>query len=112
MAAYPSYNQAIGSIRDEVDDRTIDQDVGGGVHIRAFFPTRKSRFTLKHFLTPTQWGHATTGLLKFYDDNRLLTFTFVWAVDNNTYTCVFGAAPRCNPTDPNLFEVTVDLRQV
>lgn len=107
MAAYPSYNQAIGSIRDEVDDRTIDQDVGGGVHVRAFFTARKSKFMIKHWLTPTQWAD----LLDFYDDNRLATFTFVWAVDNATYTCVFGAAPRCNPSDPNLFEVVVDLRQ-
>ena len=107
MAAYPSYNQVLGSLQNVLDDRVLDQDVNGAVHIRSFFPSRISQFMVKHYLTPAQL--AT--LLAFYDTNRLLTFTFVWYVDNVTYTCVFGAPPKFVPNDPGLYDVVVDLRE-
>lgn len=107
MATYPSYKQALGSTRVGLDDRVLDSDVNGAVHIRAFFPARVSGFALKHFLNPTEWA----ALLAFYDANRLVTFSFTWDEDNATYTCVFGSVPRCVPNDPFVYDVTVDLRQ-
>lgn len=107
MATYPAFNQILGSVPDGVDDRVIDQDVYGNVHIRSFFPERMSKFTIKHFLTPDQWAV----LLAFYDLNRMNTFDFVWAVDDATYTCVFTTVPKMAADDPGIYAVTVELRQ-
>jgi hypothetical protein len=107
MAMYPAYNQILGSTPTGVDDRVIDQDVFGTVHIRGFYPARMSQFMIKHVLTPDEW----LSLLAFYDANRMTIFDFEWHVDSTIYACVFANVPKMVPNDPGLYEVTVELRQ-
>jgi hypothetical protein len=108
MATYPGFNQILGSQQDPVDDRTVDQDVGGGVHVRGWFPARKSRFTIKHILTKD----AFFALMTFYDLHRFDFFDFAWDLDDATYVCVFAAPPVCAPAEPQVLNVTVALREL
>src|SRR5512146_181652 len=105
--AYPTFTQLLGSRPVYVDDRAIDTDVYGGLHIRSFYQRRKSRFDIKHAITPADY--AT--LLAFYDANRLNSFDFVWDMDQATYTVIFLGAPVCDTSDPTLYEVGVSLQE-
>jgi hypothetical protein len=87
MAAYPTLPLGSGSGEDWLDDLSADRSESGKVKVRAFYPTKKRRFTVRHpGLTLAQRNTLET----FYNANRLLTFTFTWAADGLTYTCVFG----------------------
>lgn len=108
MTAYPSFDQVLGSSVTYADDRTVDTDVSGAVHIRAFYPARKSQFAVKHFLSRDDY--AT--LMTFYDDHRLDTFDFTFDLDSVTYTCLFLAAPKVSTSDdPQVLQVDVALRE-
>jgi hypothetical protein len=106
--SYPSYNQLLGSSADFVDDRQIDQDVDGEVHVRSFFASRKSHFVVKHALTRAEYQD----LLDFYDANRLTSFTFTWNLDGADYTVLFMTPPKCDTSLGTRLSVSVELRQV
>ena len=103
MAAYPTLPQQIGSTEAWADDLVPDRSVSGGVKVRAFYTGVKRKFTVKHWLNATDLATLKT----FYTTNRLLTFTFVWAGDGQTYTCVFGAPPTYSVATPLNTDVTV-----
>jgi hypothetical protein len=107
MAAYPSFPQLIGSVEEWVDDVVLDRAVGGGVKSRSFFSAKKRRFLLKHTLDSTDRGTLQT----FYDTNRALAITLVWAGNGQTYTCLFESAPKIEYLNGILANIEVRLAE-
>ena len=110
MAAYPTFvcGQSIGSTEDILDDLQVDRASNGTPRIRAIYSATKKQFSIRH-------AHATSAekvtLDAFYDTNRLLSFTFVWAGDGATYTCYFAAPPKRVPVEGVRWEITCELVQ-
>lgn len=111
MANYPTSSampQVLGSSEEWLDDLTVDQAVGGGARVRAMYPAKKRRFIVKHWCSAADRATLQT----FYDTNRLLTFTFTWAVDAANYTVLFEVAPKfTNTNSPIQSDCEVRLRE-
>lgn len=110
MAAYPTFacGQSLGSTETILDDIVVDRASNGVPRLRAFYTATKKQFSVLHErITPAE--KAT--LDAFYQTNRLLSFTFVWAGDGVTYTCRFTAPPTRNPIEGVFWEATCEMIQ-
>ena len=94
MATYPAFPQ-LRSSRFEPDSNIMtDVSDGGTIRQRHMWSSSVYSGNIYHALYTEA---EVQQLQQFYDDNRLLTFTFVWASDppssNITYQCQFTEAP-------------------
>lgn len=106
--AYPTLAQMEGSAVRIVDDREVVRATGGGARASAFFDASKRSFVLQHKLTEADL--AT--LYAHYEANRTASFDFVWQLDGETYTVIYGAnGIRVNPRAVH-HDVTVELEEV
>lgn len=108
MAAYPTFacGQSSGSSKEIIDDLQVDRASNGAVRQRAFYSAPQYGFLVVHS-TVTMAEIST--METFYATNRLLSFTFVWAIDGLTYTCRFAEPPVCNADKGPLGEITSKL---
>lgn len=90
MAAYPTFGQSRDSAETSLDDLQIDRASNGVPRGRAMYTAIKKTFSVVH---PRLSASDKTTLDAFYATNRLLQFTFVWAADGATYTCIFASPP-------------------
>jgi hypothetical protein len=108
MATYPAaYKQLIGSVEEWLDDVIVDRATGGTAKGRSFYTAKKRRFKVRHILAATDRAAFQT----FYDTNRTLAVTFVWAGDGVTYTCLFEGAPKYQYLGAALTQIDVQLAE-
>lgn len=88
--SYPIYNQLLSTARDRRDDKRIDYTTSGGAYGRAFYTSAKRRFTVQHILSRAEYATLDT----HYTDNRTTTFTFVWQLNNTSYTVMYESPPK------------------
>lgn len=110
MATYPTFTDAPSRSSKErwLDDLQVDRATNGTPKVRALYTTPKRAFTVVHeFVSAAE--KAT--LEAFYLANRLLTISFVWAADGQTYTCNFAAPPQPEVAPGGRWNITVELIQ-
>lgn len=108
MAAYPDFDQVIGSSREFLDDLQVDEAVDGSARSRAFFPAVKVRLRLVHKMTEAE----IDTLMTFYNANRVLPSVDVqWKCDGPIYVCVFAGPPQIGYDNP-VSVVEVGFREV
>jgi hypothetical protein len=105
MATYPTFvcGTNVDSMETTLDDVQIDRASNGVPRLRAYYTAPKKAFTLVHAYASAA---EKSNLLTFYNTNRLITFSLVWAGDGATYTCYFSAAPLTTPLPGQRWEIT------
>lgn len=88
MAAYPFPNQvSTNSVEDWIDPVIVSRSMAGDVRGRRLQSGKKRVFTIQHDVMNAS---DRSTLQTFYDNNRALSFTFVWNGDGQTYTVIFA----------------------
>lgn len=106
--SYPSFAQLEGSTLRHLADRVVTRDMGGTARASSYYDSVKRSFSIKHKLSTADL--AT--LEAFYAANLTASFTFTWALNGSSYTCIFGAGGmRVSPGAVH-HDVTVDLEEV
>lgn len=105
MPAYPTFPQMEGSTFETLSGRVLVKGSDGVARSSTQYDSVKRRFKIRHLL---QTADLTT-LLTFYEDNLSSAFDFVWALDSQTYSCVFGASEPVMKPGAVWHEVFVEL---
>lgn len=110
MDAFPtlSYNPSLSSDEETLDDVQVDRASNGAARARAFYTGPKKKFSIV-FEDLSAGDKATVHA--FYLAHRLLTFTFTWAADGVTYTCIFSVAPKYQVVAGGRWTVTVKMEE-
>jgi hypothetical protein len=89
--------------------RQVDRATNGVAKVRKLYSAQKKTFSIVHQgLTSAE----KTTLEAFFTANELVTFTFVWAGDSVTYTCLFSDDIEYAPSPGLRWNATVMMVQV
>lgn len=107
MANYPDLPTAYGSDPDPLAMLKVDRAEDGSARARALGGD-KMRFKLEH---PRLSSADKATLDAFYAANRLIEFTHTSKANGNTYTCIFGKAPRWEIHPGARYTATVEIEE-
>lgn len=91
MADYPSYPQLVGSTKEAGYGTTVDRAESGRPRFRTFHSQAWAVFKILHEVNSKAEMQA---LLDHYTANKLLSFSFTYAADGQTYTVRYGSLPK------------------
>jgi len=107
MAYYPSLPVYRSSATERASGHMAERATNGALKVRRLYSSEKTDFTLDHWLTSAE----KASLESFYQSNRDLDVSLVWAEDGATYTVRFVAAPQYLLM-PGRWQARVRLMQV
>lgn len=103
MAAYPNFHQLVGTALIGDGGEEMARSVSGRPRIRTRFSQVWHVANIVHEL-----DQADVETLKtFYEENKMIPFTFVYALDGQTYTLSFAQYPEIVPKGGGYSDVTV-----
>lgn len=110
MATYtnPACGQSTNSTWELMDDLQIDRASDGTPRSRALFTAPKAVGSIEHESVTLA---EKTVIANFYIANRLVKFTFVWAGDGASYTCIFSGPPKFKRLAGSYWQVTLNVVQ-
>ena len=108
MANYPSFGQLDSSQETIQDGLLISRASNGAARGRSLYAAKKRGFTVAHNLSAADKATLET----FYDTNKALSVTFVWAGDSVSRTCIFPSPPKFTPLAGPRWEAEVALEEV
>ena len=110
MATYPTFPQLRNSRFESNSGIETDITDGGTIRVRHLWDSPVYAGTIFHALYTEA---ETQALDQFYNDNKLLPFTFVYASDPPssaiTYTCYFAEAPIYRWVGASYWEARVSI---
>ena len=91
MADYPAVPQHIGTTMESSRGTAVDRAVSGKPRLRSYYSKQWDVFKVVHdWIDSTSMGLLTT----HYGTDRLLSFSFTYAVDGLEYTVMYADAPQ------------------
>jgi hypothetical protein len=95
MADYPSVIQVIGTNKKSSYGTVVDRAVSGKPRLRTYYTQQWDVFEVVHDCESTDMG----SLLSHYSSDRLNSFEFTYAADNQAYTVMYAQAPQVVPLE-------------
>ena len=105
--SYPSFAQMEGSTLRHLSDRVVTRDMGGAARASSYYDSVKRQFSVRHKLSTADLATLET----FFSSNQTASFSFTWALNGTTYTCIFGAGGIRVSPGAVYHDVTVDLEE-
>ena len=108
MAAYPNFRQLLGTRLTPDAGIRLNRAVSGKPRLRTRYSQVWNEGIIIHELNQADLDTLNA----FYETNKNIAFTFVYAADLQTHTLQFTTCPSPVPKAGGFYDVTVTVAQV